>query len=613
MQPGADPGAEQSRPAHVMTIPLNVPGVTAGDQAAWEAGAAAVLRKARRISDTDADSIAWAKLTKKTVEGLAVTPIGVADDTPVPPARRARRPETQWDIRIPVIDTDPQRAAEAILADLDGGASSVHLTVGGKGTAIADVTAVLDGVLLDLAPVVVEAADGTEDLLAATALAETIRAKGVTPAAGTSLGADPISHMWRAGSDLTGATENLAAIVALARELGIGAIVVDSTIAHDTGAGDSQELAYAIAVGTTYLRLLADIGIEPAQAARLISFRMATTAEQFPTIAKLRAARQLWARVLELCGVTEIPMVLHGASSRPMMTRYDPWVNMLRGTVAAFAAGVGGADAVSVLPFDASAGVPDAFGRRIARNVSHLLIGESHVAAVDDPAGGASAVEQLTSTIAEAAWAEFGRIEQAGGLIAALTDGSYAQRVAVTVAERTKRIAKRSQAITGVSEFPNLGESLPQRPGEPIVDVPSWAAPWEQLRDHAPAAPVFLATMGPVAAHTGRATFMTNLFAAGGISIVDAGATTDADDLTSHYDPAVTPVVCLAGADTSYAEWGIAAAQALREKGAKTVLLAGKPSPEIAEHIDHSVALGADIIAFLNKVRTLLTENGAGK
>ena len=154
----------------------------------------------------------------------------------------------------------------------------------------------------------------------------------------------------------------------------------------------------------------------PDDAAGLVEFRYAVTDEQFAPIAKLRAARRLWARVLELSGAAAAaaPQRQHAVTSRPMMSRYDPYVNLLRTTVAAFAAGVGGADAVTVLPFDSPLGRPETLGRRIARNTSALLISESHLARVADPAGGSFAVERLTDDLAHAGWAELGRLERRG-------------------------------------------------------------------------------------------------------------------------------------------------------------------------------------------------------
>ena len=193
--------------------------------------------------------------------------------------------------------------------------------------------------------------------------------------------------------------------------------MVDGTAVHDLGGSDVQELGYVLALGAHYLRELDAAGIPVDEAATLVEFRLAATDEQFETISKLRAVRRLWARMLELSGASSDnrQMVLHAVTSRPMMTKYDPWVNMLRTCVAAFAAGVGGADAVTVLPFDARLGLPDAFSRRIARNTSSLLVEESHVAKVADPAGGAFAVEKLTDDLAVAGWEELGRIEAVRG------------------------------------------------------------------------------------------------------------------------------------------------------------------------------------------------------
>jgi methylmalonyl-CoA mutase len=274
-------------------------------------------------------------------------------------------------------------------------------------------------------------------------------------------------------------------------------------------------------------------------------------------------------------------------TSRPMMSKYDPWVNMLRTTVAAFAAGVGGADSVTVIPFDSPLGRPDAFGRRIARNTSHLLIDEAHVAHVADPAGGAYAVERLTDDLARSGWDVLGRIEEGEDLDAAIAD---------TVAKRDAEVARRTRPITGLTEFPNLAESLPERAGEPD-DVRRYGAAFEALRDEPAAARVFLATLGPVAQHTARATFAANLLAAGGVAVDVAGPTKDAGELVAAYDG--QPVVCLAGADATYVEWGAEAADALRAAGARRVVIAGRPT----DYADDSCAMGVDALDFLNRTR----------
>lgn len=565
----------------------------------WEKAAAGVLRKSGRLGEDDPDSRVWATLARTTLDDISVSPLGIpgGDAASVRPARVGA-----WDIRSLIADPDAKRANEAALVDLGGGVTSLWLAA----DADTDLAATLDQVLLDLAPVVLDAPSAPQAV--AQAFLRYADERGLDPHPHTNLGVDPIGAALRgliepenqhAGSH-EGA-DDIVAVAELARKHGILGLVADATAAHDLGASDAQELGYGVYVATQYLRVLTQAGLSVAEAAGLIEFRFAATDEQFPTIAKLRAARQLWGRVLGLSGVTtqgagEAPaMRVHAVTSRPMLTKYDPYVNMLRGTVAAFAAGVGGADAVTVLPFDSANGRPEAFGRRIARNVNHLLIDESHVAAVSDPAGGAYAVEQLTSDVATAGWTQFQQLER---------DGleTLHGRIAEVVARRESEIAKRKRPITGLSEFPHLAETLPAREADPLNErVRRYGASFEELRDNPPAGHVFLATLGPVAQHTARATFASNLLAAGGVAVDVAGATSSVAELVEAY--AGQQVVCLAGADGAYAEWGQAAAEALRGAGAAYVILAGKP----VDYTDDSCAVGVDALAFLHRVREKLS------
>lgn len=294
-------------------------------------------------------------------------------------------------------------------------------------------------------------------------------------AARASLGADPLGHEARTGEVL-----ELAGAVGLAREAaahwpGVRALAVDALPYHEAGGSAAEELGLSLATGVAYLRALTGAGsgssaLGVQAALGQLEFRYAATADQFLTIAKFRAARRLWARIAEACGAPEAgAQRQHAVTSPVMMTRRDPWVNMLRTTVACMAAGVGGADSVTVLPFDHELGLPDAFARRISRNTSTILLEESHLARVIDPAGGSYYVEQLTDELAHAAWEFFQEIEKAGGLAATLRSGLVADRLAATWAERSKKLAKRREPITGVSEFPLLSEkpstaSPPRRP-----------------------------------------------------------------------------------------------------------------------------------------------------
>ncbi|MCW2782402.1 MAG: methylmalonyl-CoA mutase subunit [Marmoricola sp.] len=605
--------------------PLSLAGNQDHELSDWEQIAAAVLRKSGRLTDADPDDAVWAKLTRTTLDGIAVTPLGTAalveslPPTGLPgqaPFTRGRRTtrEDGWDIRPLFCDPDAAATASAVLTDLENGATSIWLQVGDAGIALADLPTALKGVLLDAAPVIIDAPG--DAVAAARAFAD--RAAGQKLAEGTNLGADPIGAAARgmvSTSSTTVASTTVAAVAEIALEIGSLALVVDGTAVHDIGASDVQELGYAAAVGAAYLRALVAAGHDVTTAASLIEFRYAATDEQFPTIAKFRAARRLWARVLELSDVPaeQRGQRQHAVTSRPMMSKYDPWVNMLRTCVASFAAGVGGADAVTVLPFDAPLGLPDAFSRRIARNTSSLLISESHVAKVSDPAGGAYGVEKLTDDLAIAAWAEFGRIEEAGGVLAALSDGSLHGRIDTVVAEREAEIARRKRPLTGLTEFPNLHETLPTRLpyADGAIAVRPYGHAFEAFRDAPTANKVFLATMGTVAAHTARSTFAANLFAAGGIDTVNAGRNDDVEAVLKAYTgpDGNQAVVCLVGADKAYAEWGTDLVAALRDAGAKHLILAGKPGAKTiaGDTVDDWAAMGVDALDFLTRTRERLS------
>ena len=533
----------------------------------WEAAAAAVLRKARRLADDDPDDRVWDALTRETLDGIGITPLGTPDllDGLVTVGRPIR--PAAWDIRSHLAVSDAKTDNETLLTDLEGGVTSLWLEVPDD----IEWSVLLDQVLLDLAPVVLETTEA-----GARAFLEYAEGRELHPR--TNL-----------GIDARRATRDLAD---QAWQSGIRVFVVDASEVHDLGASDVQELAHSLAVGAQYLRGLTGAGFDLDEAAKIVEFRYAATDEQFTTIAKLRAARRLWGRVLELSGTSVREQHQHAVTSRPMMSKYDPWVNMLRTTVAALAAGVGGADAVTVLPFDSPLGTPDVLGRRVARNTSHLLIDESHVGTVADPAGGAYAVEKLTDDLAVAAWELFGRLDE-GEDLAPLIDA--------TVAERDRQVATRERPLTGLTEFPHLAETLPERqPARESRAVRRYGAAFEQLRDEPATEHVFLATMGTVAAHTARATFAANLLAAGGIAVDVAGATETADDLVAAYDG--QRVVCLAGSDGAYDGWADEAVSKLRSAGAQWVVIAGKQR----DGVDDSAAMGVDALDFLTRTREQL-------
>ncbi|WP_229369303.1 methylmalonyl-CoA mutase family protein [Umezawaea beigongshangensis] len=545
-------------------------------------------------------------LVSTTYDGITVQPLYTAQDAPdvpagfpgLPPFLRGSRPQGSaaggWDVRQRHADPDPAAAGRAVLDDLENGGSSLWLRVGTGALPAAALDDVLAGVHLDLAPVVLDA--GAEFSSAADALLAVFDDRPLLPGeVRGNLGADPLGVLARTGSAPDVAEAADLTVRALRRFPHLRTIVVDALPHHDAGGSDAQELGASLAAGVTYLRALTDAGLSVDRACGVLEFRLAATADQFLTIAKFRAARRLWARVAEVCGapVPARAQAQHAVTSSAMMTRRDPWVNVLRTTIACFGAGLGGADAVTVQPFDAAIGLPDAFSRRVARNTQSVLLEESHLAGVIDPAGGSWYVERLTEDLARAAWAWFQEIEAAGGLPDALASGLVADRLAVTREARAANLADRTDAITGVSEFPHLEEKpvvRPPAPVEPGGGLPRvrHAAPYEALRDRSDAVlaatgsrpAVFLATLGPVAAHTARASFAANLFQAGGIATPDAGPTDSVNAVVERFRASGTTVACLCGSESSYAELAAPVAAALREAGARRVLLAGKPSPE---------------------------------
>jgi methylmalonyl-CoA mutase len=264
-----------------------------------------------------------------------------------------------------------------------------------------------------------------------------------------------------------------------ARQAGnVVALRADGRLWHGAGASEAQELAAVLATAVAYLRLLADAGLEPAEAARQITVALAADTDFFPTVGKIRAFRRLWAGVLELAGAAEAAGDLRIAAETAtrIYARSEPHTNLLRGTIACFAAAAGGADSITVLPFDHALGPPAPLARRLARNTSLILMEESNLHRVADPAGGAWYVESLSEEIAQAAWRVFQQIEAAGGMLTACQEGIPHALVAATRAAREADLASGRDTLVGVSDFVSLGAFASQRPAR------SCGAETERLR-----------------------------------------------------------------------------------------------------------------------------------
>jgi len=414
---------------------------------------------------------------------LAPDPAGLPNEAPFVRGTRAGR---HWQIRQEQAHPDRKVANAEILEDLNGGVTEVTLRFdraarfaavpgtpefdalrGRDGIAIStldDLSQVLEGVYLDMAGVALHA--GAATLPAAALLAAQWRENGIgNDQAIGSFRADPIGVLAREGELAFSPEEGLARAASLAAETSrtfgkVRALGVDTNPYVDAGAGTAWELGIAIATGVEHLRAAADAGLSAADAAAQIEFNLAVGADQFLEMAKFRAIRRLWARVLEECGVPAAGRhsATYATTSARMITEVDPWVNMLRVTTAAFAAGTGGADGVTVTPFDRRIGEPGGLGRRMARNTQIVLQDESSLGRISDPAAGSWYVEVLTDEVARAGWKRFTELEAEGGALAALRSGLIATALSELADQRQDELVHRARVMTGINEFPLLGD-----------------------------------------------------------------------------------------------------------------------------------------------------------
>ncbi|HKP61313.1 MAG TPA: methylmalonyl-CoA mutase family protein [Polyangiales bacterium] len=411
------------------------------------------------------------RLVTRTLEGLEVRPLYTERDLSGAELSAYRRGAalvgrygSRWDLRAELWVWDSGRSQKEVAEELARGASSLWLRFEQPQPPAAELAALLADVDLTRVPVVLDA--GSEaPALAACYLS--VAAQRDVPAAllQGGFGYDPLGLLARDGRAPYGLDVARALAVELARLVErrapqLRSLVVDTTPYHDAGASGGLELAIALGTALTYLRWLIEAGFSPAQASAQLEFRVGVAGDLFAELAKLRALRVGYAKLIAALGGDDVSQHtrLHAVTARRTKTLRDPWVNMLRTTTEAFSAMAGGADSLTTRGFDEALGASDEFARRIARNVQVILNEEAHVTHVADPAGGSYYVEASTDALARDAWQRFQKIEAAGGVPAALQAGNLQREIAELAAKREQAIAKRAQPILGVSEFANLGE-----------------------------------------------------------------------------------------------------------------------------------------------------------
>jgi methylmalonyl-CoA mutase len=595
----------------------------------------------RKLVDEVLKGAPFERLTAKTYDGLKIEPIyRRATNATLLPGRAAAAP---WQIVQRIDHPDPARANAVALNELENGATGLEIEFAGgpgaRGFGVIDAAPetlkrLFDGVMLDagisiaLNPVV-----GRDN--AGESLAALIEARRIDPAkVDIRFNYQALSTMAVRGAAPAAWREMappFAKVVSSLMSRGFRGpfVLADGRPVHDAGGSEVQELAFALSLAVAYLRMLEAGGVALDAARAALSFRLVADADQFLTMAKFRALRLLWARVEAACGLTPKPVFVAAETAWRMLTQRDADVNMLRATMATFAAGLGGANAITVLPHTLACGLPDAFARRVARNTQLILLEESNLAKVSDPAAGSGGIESLTEALCGAAWALFQEIEAAGGIFEALQQGLIQTKVAATRSAREANIARRKDVLTGASEFPNLREAqvtvedvkplvLPALPATlsfaPLAAT-RLAVPFERLRGRSDELlktsgkrpQVFLANLGGASDFTARATFAKSFFESGGIEAIDSEGFGDLAKLAAAYKASGADLVCLCSSDKVYAEQAADAARALQLAGTKHIYLAGRPGQLPSEleaslktaGVDAFIFAGADALAAL--------------
>jgi len=596
----------------------------------------------RSLVDAVLKGAPFAKLESRTHGGLTIEPLYPRDAAAIVICGRA--PGAPWTVLQRVDHPDPAAANAQALEDLQNGATGLVLVFAGSVSAngfgldpsAETLKRALDGVQLD-AGIAIDLNLSPATRHAAREFASLAKSRSLDPAkVDLRASINPVGgfaasgHGAKSWKDL--ANDFSAIVGALAGEGFRGPFAVaDGRIVHNAGGSEAQELAFALASAVAYLRALEANGMSLSAARDAIYFRLSADTEQFLTMAKFRAARRLWARIEQACGLAPKPALVTAETAWRTMSKRDPYVNMLRNTIAVAAAGLGGADAITVLPHTVPIGLPDAFARRIARNTQLVLIEESSLARVADPAAGSGALEAITEQMCHAAWSAFQEIEGAGGIWAALERGLVQEKIAAVRAEREKAISRRTDILTGTNDYPNLNETAPavldvaqvEPPQESAATITAvalprirLAEPFEALRDASDqilartgARPkVFLATLGKLADYGARENFARNFFEAGGIEAV--GGECAAADLAAAFKASGAAIACLCGSDRAYDSEGETAAAALKSAGARHIYLAGRPGAREAAlraaGMQSFVYAGSDALATLRAAYDIL-------
>jgi methylmalonyl-CoA mutase len=399
----------------------------------------------------------------RTDDGLPIQPLAERRENAAPLSRR--KPSLPWTVVQRSDDIDPDRANRQARDDVANGATGLSLVFEGApnsfGFGLPDspvtLDRVLDGIPLDRTYLRFDAHPSSRAM--ADRLVEfLVRRKADPSKLSVSFGIDSAANFAGTGR-LRMSIEALQASMpqSLAHFFAMGVpgvlLEADGRVFHNAGATEAQELGAMLAGAVAHLRLFEEARQALVYAAPYIGFALSVDQDQFLGIAKIRATRLLWQRALEAIGIAPARAAIHAETSYRMMTARDPETNILRATLAAFAAGVGGADSISILPHTLPHGLPAPFARRVARNTQLVLASEAHAGFVADPAAGSGSVEAMTDALCEAAWDEFQRIEAEGGLLRSLAAGALQDRITAARDRRAEAYRGGAKTLVGTTAY----------------------------------------------------------------------------------------------------------------------------------------------------------------
>ena len=491
------------------------------------------------------------KLVWRTNEGFNVQPIYRAEDIAdfkttesLPgeyPYIRGTKTNNEWLTRQEILSEDPAEANKTAVEVLDKGVNSLGFKVAEPSEDT--IAALLNGIDLENVEINFNCCQRKAQAWA-EALVKYLKANGAEKKFHGSINYNPLRRSLRHGGELPAEiVDNAKKLVETVKDIpAIRVLAVDSVLFCDGGAYIFQELSYALAWGAQWMTALTDAGLSADEVAARIKFNMGVSSNYFMELAKFRAARMLWAQIVEQykpASVDAAKMHVHAATSKFNQTIYDAHVNLLRSQTEAMSAALAGVDSITVVPFDTPYKTPDAFSERIARNQQFLLKEESHLDKVVDPAGGSYYIETLTLSIANEAWKLFLDVVEKGGFFAEVSNGNVQKAVNESCEKRHTDVARRKEILLGTNQYPNINEKAADKietktchcccgdktDNEGGLLMKRAATDFEDLRLATEAAAkrpkVFMLTIGNLAMRLARAQFSTNFFGCAGYEIID--------------------------------------------------------------------------------------------